>query len=356
MCRSAHAPWFLTVRDRQLSFVPWYVDTAMPETPNADLLGTWSRLAGAAIASAADFWGRGVEIGARYASAMAAAARSADRRNGAAGARHLAAELIMLPGLAVGRFGAALEPTAARAAEPEVSGPVDGRSVVFPLRVLDASEGLVVYPVSLVAAQALLDERHHGDLVAVDLGRGRSALEIYVVDYRVTDLGTYRELGVALFAAPRTRPRQMGLAVVEEPVSGSFACRVGVELLGDPKTEARLDFMDGPTSRGCTLIRSGSGTRVLAITVPRGGTGASTDIPYTLYSRPGDRLHTMQLRRTGRGERVVAGGAGVTLVLHDDADPLSRALRTLGALDAEPMLHEWTERMSAQVSRPVPVA
>ena len=333
-----------------------YIGAAMREPSVSDPLLAWSRLVTAAIASATDFWGRGLEIGARYATEMVdSAARSGGSLRGVAGARHLAAELSALPGLALERFGAALDPATAEEAQPSLSPPVEGRSVVFPLRVLDASEGIAVYAGPAGAAQTLLDVRHHGELVAADLGRGRTALEIYVVDYRITDLGVYRELGIALFAAPRGRPLQVGLAVIDEPVTGHFACRVGVEILGDPKTEERLDFDDRGAALACTLVRAGSGGRVLTIALPRGGTGVSTDVPFTLYTRPGDRLHVSRLRRSGRGERVRSGGEGVSLTLHDEADPLSRALRSLGLPEAVPILHAWTERLSGQVSRPVPV-
>ena len=165
----------------------------MPEPSASDPLVTWSRLITAAIASAADFWGRGLEIGARYATEMVhAAARSSASPPGVAGARHLAAELVALPGLALERFATALDPATSGAAQPGVSAPVEGRSVAFPMRVLDASQGIAVYAVPAGAAQTLLDVRHHGELVAADLGHGRTALEIYVVDYRVADLGVYR--------------------------------------------------------------------------------------------------------------------------------------------------------------------
>ena len=141
--------------------------------------------------------------------------------------------------------------------------------------------------------------------------------------------------------------------MLDEPVTGHFACRAGVEIWGDPKTEERLDFDDSGAALACTLVRAGSGVRVLTIALPRGGTGASANVPLTLYTRLGDRLHASRLQRSGRGERVRADGAGVSLTLHDDADPLSFALQSLGLPETAPILHAWTERMSAQVSHPV---
>jgi hypothetical protein len=325
----------------------------MPERSTAGPAVTWETLASAAIASAADCYRRVGEIGARYASELVeAAGRGQGMRSGA---RHLASELVALPGLAWSRLGAALDPVLARAEEPGASAPVDGREVLFPLRVLDASQGLAVYAVPIAPAQALLDARHHGDLVAADIGGARAALEIFVVDYRIADLGAYRELGVGLYATPRTRPWQLGLTVLHEPVTGRFACRAGVEIWGDPKTEERLEFGLRDTMLDCTLVRTEGQVLVLSFTVPRGGTGASTDVPLTLYTRLEGRLHASRLVRTGRGERVRAGGAGVTLELKDVTDPLSQALGTLGLPGITPIFHSWTEHMSARVSRPVAI-
>jgi hypothetical protein len=144
--------------------------------------------------------------------------------------------------------------------------------------------------------------------------------------------------------------------VLAEPVTGRFACRAGVEIWGDPKTEERLDVDLGADALACTLVRAASGARVLTVTLPRGGAGASTGVPLTLYTRLHGRLHASRLTRSGRGERARAGGRGVTVTIHDDADPLGRALRTLGLPDAPPIFHAWTEDMTARVSRPVPLA
>src|SRR5262245_41331959 len=145
----------------------------MPERSVTDPLAAWSRLLTGAITAAADVWGRGLEIGARHAAEMLdVAARPGGSARPGAGGRHLAAELIALPGLALERFAAALDPTTLASEPPGVSAPVEGRPVVFPLRVLDASQGIAVYAVPAGPAQALLDARHHGELVAADLGHG----------------------------------------------------------------------------------------------------------------------------------------------------------------------------------------
>ena len=326
----------------------------MPERTTAGPAVSVEQLASAALGSVADLYRRAGEIGVRYVSELVQAAWREQPMT--RGARHLVSELVTLPGLAWSSFGAALDPVLARADEPGMSAPVDGRPVIFPLRVLDATQGLAVWAVPIGPAQALLDERHRGDLLAADIGGGRAALEIFVVDYRVADLGAYRELGVGLYATPRVRPWQLGLSVLHEPVTGAFACRAGVEIWGDPKTVERIDLVLHDDALACKVVRAQPLMHVLDLTLPRGGTGASTDVPLTLYTRVGDRLHASRLVRTGRGERVRAGGAGVTLAVPDERDPLGRALRLLNVPGTAPIFHAWTERMSAHVSRPVAIA
>ena len=326
----------------------------MPERTTPGPAVTLEQLASAALGSVADLYRRAGEIGVRYASELLEAAWGERRMT--RGPQHFVSELLAVPGLAWSAFGEALDPALARAEEPGVSAPVDGRPVIFPLRVLDATQGLAVWAVPIGPAQAFLDERHKGDLVAVHIGRGRAALEIFVVDYRVADLGTYRELGVGLYAAPRGRPLQLGLSVLHEPVTGAFACRAGVEIWGDPKTIEQIELVPKGDAVTFKVVRANTLMHVLELTLPCGGTGASTEVPLTLYTRVGDRLHASRLVRTGRGERVRAGGAGVKLDVFNDTDPLGRALKTLNVPGTAPIVHAWTERMSARVSRPVPVA
>jgi hypothetical protein len=324
---------------------------------DSTIADTWARLVRAGLSVTSDVGFRALDIGTRYAAEMIDAATSKDRVNGAALARNLASELLALPGLGLAQFAAALDPPPAHAADPPISESVDGRRVVFPLRVLEAKQGLVVYSVPREPAQAWLDTRHQGDLIVADLGHGRAALEIFVVDYLAADLGVYRELGVGLFVAPKRRPSHVGLAVLDEPVTGHFACHAGVQIWGDPKTEQGLQFDERPATLACTLVRSGSNTHVLTITLPRGGSGVSTGIPLTLYTRLPAGLHMSFLERSGRGERMRAGGDGVSLVIHDATDPLSKHLQSLGLPgDARPMFHAWTEHMRVQVSAPVLVA
>ena len=326
----------------------------MPEQKKAGAAVPLEHLASAAIGSVADLYRRAGEIGLHYASELLQAGWREQPMT--RGPRHLLSELVSLPGLAWADFGAALDPVLARADEPGMTAPVDGRPVVFPIRVLDATQGLAVWAVPIAPAQALLDEWHRGDLLAADIGGGRAAVEIFVVEYRVADLGAYHEFGVGVYAAPRVRPWQLGLSVLHEPVNGAFACRAGVEIWGDPKTVERIEYVPKDDTLFCKVVRAKTLTHVVELTLPRGGTGASTEVPLTLYTRVGDRLHASRLVRTGRGERVRAGGAGVKLAVFDDTDPLARALRTLNVPGTAPIFHSWTERMTARVSRPVAIA
>lgn len=324
------------------------------------LFTTCTRAASAATIAAADFWRRTAEMAGRYASEVLEPPSNREGRpDFVPSPRHFLGELVAAGGYALQRFGGAL------AGEPEPEDlpgeivAVDGRTVVLPLRILDASQGLVMYPVPIAPAQALLDALHGGTLVPADLGRGRAALEIYVVDYRVTDLGRYRELGISLFAAPKGNPSAVGLCTLAEPVTDPFACRAGVDIWGEPKTEERLDFVEREDALECRFVRAGTGARVLDLTLPRGGTGASIRMPLRLYSRVRGALHVSQIRRSGRGDRLRANGRGVKLTLHEGpdgrVDPVVAVLRAFGLPDARPMLCGWTEHMTAVMSGPVPV-
>jgi hypothetical protein len=164
----------------------------------------------AMVDSALDFWGRSLEIGARYVGKSLTEATSSSQGPPAsadfAGAflrefRHYATEMALVPWLALERFGDGLR-SAAQLGEPgKTVHDVDGRQVVLPVRVLDAAQGMALYSVPIEPVQAILADAE-AVIRPVDLGRGRTVLSIFGVHHREGDLGSYNEIGVAFYVAP----------------------------------------------------------------------------------------------------------------------------------------------------------
>jgi hypothetical protein len=328
----------------------------------------WTRLGMAMVDSALDFWGRSLEIGARYVGNSLADASIAGGGTPAsadfAGAflkelRHYAAEMALVPWLALERFGDGLRSGDALGEPGMAVHVVDGHRVVLPVRVLDAAQGMALYAVSIEAVQAILTDTG-APFRPVDLGRGRTALSIFGVHHREGDLGSYDEVGVAFHVAPREDPLAVGLYIIDFPVNAPFPLLAGKAIWGYAKSEATVDVALETTRAAWRLTRPGARQPVLTVSFPRGGHGASTAIPFPTYTLPGvastDVVRAV-VTRTGRGERIRAHGRGVRLELGDPAanasDPLWKILDRLGVADSQPMVHAWTEHMSAEFGLPV---
>jgi hypothetical protein len=246
----------------------------------------------------------------------------------------------------------------------EVYGREEGRSYVvagtqlrLPARVQDASQGFAVYSVSKEAVQDLLDLQQDRLLRAWDIGSRRTPLALFIVDYRESDLGSYLELGIACFAAPRKDPLAMGMHVLHLPVGdrahagdGRFSCVVGRKLWGYPKGEYALEFNYRDESVACILSSKKTGARLLTLTLPRGDRGsASRNIPIYSYTLKRGLHHRTVFTRSGEGETIRRGGRGVRLELSPaERDPVLDTLCGLGLPSLSPIFSSWTERMSGE--------
>src|SRR5262249_24988527 len=186
-------------------------------------------------------------------------------------------------------------------------------SVTLPVSVRDAAHGFAVYTVPAALGQrSLAEDGKH--FKVVDLGQGQTPLTLFIVDQRDGDLGKYLEFGLAFFVTPRNEPGAMpGWYIKTSPVNKAFSCEAGSYLRGYRKTTDYDLYLneDKPDSVCFTLSKGPS--PVLTIAFPRGGSGFSTAIPRFTYTVHNDQPHRTIFTRTGRGERIRAGGDGVKL-------------------------------------------
>ena len=321
------------------------------------------RLGSALLASAEDFWGRSAEIGFRYLRSTLGFVAQRPLADDLPGhmlreTRHYLTEMAMVPGLALERLGTELGVGGDAARDAPATYRVEGRSLMLPVRVRDAAQGMALYPVSARAAQGVLDERGVPFRV-VDLGRDRTPLAIFALRNREGDLGSPDELGAAFFVAPEADPSAVGMYIVDFPGSERFSCAAGREIWGYAKRESTLDFAWTETEAACSVGSVGDGGPAFTIAFPRGGSGASSAIPFTTYTLRDGRPHRTVFIRSGRGERIRADGDGVRLELGETTasaqDPLGRMLRVLGVPEARPLLHAWTEHVAIEFGPAVPL-
>ena len=234
---------------------------------------------------------------------------------------------------------------------------VDGRSVLLPDRIHDAAQGFALYPVASEPIEELLNELPGQPFRALQLSPGRTALALFIVDYRESDLGHYRELGIGFLVTPPRDPLAFGLYTWALPVTDPFSCDAGRLVWGYPKTLQSLEFVYEASSVECILHRQQHEAPVFSLTLPTGGSGSTTDIPIYSYTvREGIPYRSIFLR-SGRKERIRSGGQGVELVLGEESsnatDPIWRLLHRLRVTDVAPILSSWTEHMSGWCGEPV---
>jgi hypothetical protein len=238
--------------------------------------------------------------------------------------------------------------------------------VVLPVRIVDASQGWAIYMVSAEKAQKHLSEITK-KFTVVDVGGGHAALTILGCDYRETDLGVYREIGVALFVRPHDDPAEMpGNIFLSLSVNDAFNLYRASALWGYSKTlDPDLKVTYQPDTVGF-VIDPGDPT-ALSISFPRFGNGRATDIPIYTYGLSNNVPQKTLISRSasGQGEQI-AGNVPLQLGDHTQKACVCRLgpagikqacvcliLRDLG-LPRAPDANGWLEHMSALCSAAVP--
>ncbi len=198
---------------------------------------------------------------------------------------------------------------------------VQGRHVAFPVRI---AHGVAACAISLVRTERAAQLVAGTGLQLVSLA-GRTPLALLLVDYRVSDLGDYDEVGVALVARHRG---STGTYVHQLPVTQTFTMEAGRALWGLPKWLARAELsITGPDATCHLADESGrhvltAALRTLPWRLPLRLPGALT----TLAPR-GEEVLASRVRGRMSGIRIAPGGARVVL---GSGHPMADELRAVG--------------------------
>jgi hypothetical protein len=240
-----------------------------------------------------------------------------------------------------------------------------GRDLLLPVRVFDASHGVAVWSVDRQLVQEHLNLYPHNALRAWDIGGGKTPLALFMTAHREGDLGPYLELGLACAVTPRKDPLAVGMFVIGDILATEGLGRdASNRIWGARKDKAMLAFQRRDQSATMTLTNDQQ-EELLRVSLPRGGDATSVDVPLFLYTLKGETLHRTLLRRSGSGERLRAGGSGVSIEIEPAAgaaNPLCDALRYFGIASAgtgapllAPLFTAWSEHVSAELPAPWPV-
>jgi hypothetical protein len=233
---------------------------------------------------------------------------------------------------------------------------IDGRTVVMPVVVRDATSAAATFLVDAAAARRLLPG---GELDVVELLPGRALFSIACIQYRDNDLGDYNEVSLAFFVRGHDEPRGvpwLGAAVAlarsrlatwiwKLPVDQAFTCAAGRGIWGFPKTIEEITFTESEGRSSCRLVMEGR--HVLTMAMARGGNRTLPDASMTTYTYLDGRLHQTAFVSGASGVGIHLGGVELSLGDHSIADDL----RALG-LPRRALLGVWLGRMHGRFEAP----
>lgn len=332
-----------------------------PRQASRSAVDAWLDAGSAACASALNFWGRVGEIDGRYGRsacerATSALLQSRSPRELLLGAdvqcANFLVELGLTPALAAERFIRALNgwtdetPGGKGVRASSAVREVDGRSVLLPARVHEASQGFGVYSVPYASAQALVPEQYR----PLYVGNGRAVAAVFIVDYRASDLGSYFEVGLSVYVTPSESALIMpGTFTHTLVVNDQFSHDAGRQIWGYPKTIGEIDIRY--TNEAATCVLGPPGNAVVTIEFRRGGSGATTNIPVYTYTMLDAKPTLTLFNRSARSEGTGLGGDGVQCLPGSSEHALAETLREL-EIPRHPLLWSWTDQMQGSFGVP----
>jgi hypothetical protein len=323
----------------------------------------------------ADGWRRYTDLGSRYFSGAVKTAVEAGLGGERAEdvilhalrlGRNFATEMASIPALAFA--SAVTELGHQRVPPPDGTNMrvVDGKPIMLPLRFQAAKQGWALYLPDAEKAQAALG--HYGTEFDVCRFSDKAMLMLYGIDFEQTDFGGYREVGVELWVRPKDNPTMMpGTVVIRMSVDSEWSRAASnsiwcFEKLLTPRMSPRY------RTHSVTFPVDDADPNTLAITLPRFGSGRSTNVPlqYFTVERDADPRHSRPLstlfHRSAHGEGMQYGGdvqvrlgdgAGRNCFCGVDQTKLNvctcKSLRALGLPALRPLANGWAEHMNGHV-------
>ncbi len=209
-----------------------------------------------------------------------------------------------------------------------------GARIGLPVRFYDWSMMMAHFPVPAAGVRKLLPS---DKLKPAQLIPGLAVVTLAAIEYRqIADVGPYNEFGIMipvlyqpavnLPGLPLLFPqwfRQFGVYIRHLPVTTEEALVYGVELWGDPKFIAEINFEETGRQRRCQLRAEGKD--ILTLEVEKVATSERFVNYYTYTVKDGRILRTLMQFQGEIGVARLRGGASCILGDHPVADEL-RAL------------------------------
>jgi len=216
----------------------------------------------------------------------------------------------------------------------------DGTECPLPIRYFDVQCLVATFLTDLDRATELLKDT---SLLAVSQEDGKAAVVLYCIEYRITDIGPYNEVGLTVLAAAPGDPIPANY-VVNLPVTTAVSNRAGREIWGYNKFVAAID-VKSEGKKFSTVLRDTENVLVGAL---EGSRGASIPTP------PTDILTFTLLN--GRVIKTVirvltpfhaSSGESFVFKVGTSRHPMTNNLRTVALDGARPVLVQYADPFQA---------
>jgi hypothetical protein len=216
----------------------------------------------------------------------------------------------------------------------------DGSECPLPIRYFDVQCLVATFLTDLGPAAVLVGGTGLQPVAQED---GKAVVLVYCIEYRVTDIGPYNEVGLTVLARAPGDPIP-AIYVVNLPVTTAVANRAGREIWGYNKFLADIDVKrDG--KRFSTILRDTEGAAICTLEGSRGATVPTppTDIlTFTLLK--GKVIKTLIRVLT---PSHASSGDSFVLKVGTSKHPMTDNLRTLTIDGARPALVQYTDPFQA---------
>jgi hypothetical protein len=216
----------------------------------------------------------------------------------------------------------------------------DGTECPLPIRYFDVQCLVATFLTDLERAAGLLNST---GLQAVSQEDGKAVVLLYCIEYRITDIGPYNEVGLTVLAAAPGDPIPANY-VVNLPVTTAVASRAGREIWGYNKFVAAIDVKsDGKNFS--TILRDTDAEMIGSL---EGRRGASVPTPPTdilTFTLHQGRLIKTVIRVLTPSSS--SSGENFLFKIGTSSHPMTSNLRTVALDGARPVLVHYTDPFQA---------
>jgi hypothetical protein len=216
----------------------------------------------------------------------------------------------------------------------------DGTECPLPIRYFDVQCLVATFLTDLDRAAELLRDT---GLQAVSQEDGMAVVLLYCIEYRITDIGPYNEVGLTVLAAAPGDPIPANY-VVNLPVTTAVASHIGREIWGYNKFVAAIDVKSDGKSFS-TILRDTDAEMIGSLEGKRGASVPTPPTDILTFTLLQGRLIKTVIRVLTPSSS--SSGENFVFKIGTSNHPMTSNLRTVALDGARPVLVQYTDPFQA---------